>query len=62
LIEAIVVNAKVDLLGSEWLGRTIDKEFVRDLRRLNPTIDPCGEDGEFHTCVVFAMALCSKTG
>jgi diphthine-ammonia ligase len=50
--EAMVVSAKADLLGSEWLGRTIDKEFVSDLRRLNPTIDPCGEDGEFHTFVV----------
>jgi diphthine-ammonia ligase len=50
--EAIVVSAKADLLGSEWLGRTIDEAFVSDLRRFDPTIDPCGEDGEFHTFVV----------
>ena len=50
--EAIVVSVKADLLSKEWLGRTIDEAFLTDLRRLNATIDPCGEDGEFHTFVV----------
>jgi len=50
--EAIVVSAKADLLGEEWLGRTIDKKFVSDLRNFNNTIDPCGEDGEFHSFVI----------
>jgi len=47
--ESIVVATKADILGKEWLGRKIDKEFVRGL---NPKIDPCGEKGEFHTLVV----------
>lgn len=49
--EAIIVSAKADLFGKEWLGRQIDKKFVSDLHRYNKTIDPCGENGEFHTFV-----------
>jgi diphthine-ammonia ligase len=50
--EAIVVTAQADLLGSEWLGRTIDREFVSQLRDFNSAIDVCGEYGEFHTFVI----------
>ena len=50
--EAIVVSARADLFGEEWLGRRTDRDFLRDLRKLNPTIDPCGEYGEFHTFVL----------
>ncbi len=49
--EAIIVSAKADLFGKEWLGRKIDKKFVNDLRSYNNAIDPCGENGEFHTFV-----------
>jgi len=56
LVEAgfktIIVSVKAGLLGKEWLGRTIDHKFVKDLRRYNREIDPCGEDGEFHTFVI----------
>jgi diphthine-ammonia ligase len=48
----IIVSVKAGLLGEEWLGRTIDRRFVKDLRRYNSAIDPCGEDGEFHTFVI----------
>lgn len=34
-------------LDAAWLGRAIDWEFVRDLP---PGVDPCGENGEFHSC------------
>jgi diphthine-ammonia ligase len=50
--EAIVVTTKADLLGKEWLGRTINEEFVVDLRAFNSAIDPCGEFGEFHSFVI----------
>ncbi len=50
--ESIVVSTKANVMSSEWLGRTIDKEFVADLRDLNSAIDPCGEFGEFHSLVV----------
>lgn len=50
--KTIIVSVKAGLLGKEWLGRTIDHKFVKDLRRYNSAIDPCGEDGEFHTFVI----------
>jgi uncharacterized protein (TIGR00290 family) len=33
-------------LGKEWTGRTIDFNFIADLP---PNVDPCGENGEYHT-------------
>jgi diphthine-ammonia ligase len=50
--EAIVVSAKADLFGKEWLGRKIDKEFVSDLRSFHKGLDLCGEFGEYHTFVI----------
>jgi diphthine-ammonia ligase len=50
--ESIVVSTKADLLGGEWLGRTIDKEIVADLREFKSAIDVCGEFGEFHSLVI----------
>ncbi|MEK7281291.1 MAG: diphthine--ammonia ligase [Chloroflexota bacterium] len=49
--EALVVTTKADLMGPEWLGRSIDKVFVTDLPRLAENVDLCGERGEFHTFV-----------
>lgn len=51
--EAIVVMVKADLLGEEWLGRKIDENFIRDLRKLQKKVDIhlCGELGEYHTFV-----------
>lgn len=37
-------------LDERWLGRKLDVEFVRSLPR---DVDPCGENGEFHS---FAFA------
>lgn len=33
-------------LGEEWVGKEIDHEFVSDLPK---NVDPCGENGEYHT-------------
>lgn len=49
--EVILLSVKADLLGKEWLGRKIDEYFIRDLQKHNLSIDPCGENGEFHTFV-----------
>jgi uncharacterized protein (TIGR00290 family) len=35
-------------LPREFAGRDLDEDLLRDLP---PNIDPCGENGEFHTCV-----------
>ena len=33
-------------LGEEWTGKEIDKNFIK---QLPADVDPCGENGEFHT-------------
>jgi uncharacterized protein (TIGR00290 family) len=47
-IEAIVVCVSEKYLGKEFLGMKIGREF---LDRLPAGVDPCGENGEFHTFV-----------
>lgn len=51
--EAIIVAAKADLFGEEWLGRRVDLGFLSYLSELEKTtgIQPCGEAGEYHTFV-----------
>lgn len=51
--EAIVISAKVDLLGKEWLGRKVDGSFLRDLQEIKKKSGThiCGELGEYHTFV-----------
>ncbi len=44
--KAIVLNINSNLLDKSFLGRIIDKDFINDLP---DNVDPCGENGEFHT-------------
>ena len=44
--KAIVICLKSDLLDASFLGREIDEAFIQDLP---DDVDPCGENGEFHT-------------
>jgi diphthamide synthase (EF-2-diphthine--ammonia ligase) len=50
-------------LPAEFAGREFDAAFLRDLP---PAADPCGESGEFHTCVyagpMFTAPLALKAG
>ena len=48
--KSIVVSAKANLFGKEWIGHQFDREFLDYLK--NKKIDICGENGEFHTFVV----------
>ena len=52
--EAIVVVAKAELFGEEWLGRKVDPDFLSHLSELRKTNDVthCGEAGEYHTFVI----------
>ena len=52
--EAIIVVARADLFGEEWVGRKMDWEFLSHLAELKQTSDiqPCGEAGEYHTFVI----------
>ncbi len=44
--KAIVVCINADLMDASFVGRIIDKDFIKDLPG---NVDPCGENGEFHT-------------
>ena len=48
--KAIITTVQANKLGQDWVGRTIDKEFIKDLKFLKD-IDLCGENGEFHSFV-----------
>ncbi len=45
---AVTVCVDARVLGKEWVGRVYDARFLADLPA---GIDPCGENGEFHTFV-----------
>lgn len=49
--EAIVVAVKANMLGEEWLGSRVDKEFMRKISKYKQ-VDLCGEAGEYHTLVI----------
>ena len=44
--KAVVCCANDGYLGKEWAGREIDKSFIVELPA---RVDPCGENGEYHT-------------
>jgi uncharacterized protein (TIGR00290 family) len=47
-VRATVVCVDPRRLPAEWAGRTLDHRFLSELPA---GVDPCGERGEFHTCV-----------
>jgi uncharacterized protein (TIGR00290 family) len=47
--EAIVVAVNGKLLDKSFAGRKFDQDFIDDLPE---NVDPCGENGEFHTLVI----------
>lgn len=46
--KALVTCVAEDLLDSSFAGRNFDRNFLADLPL---SVDPCGENGEFHTFV-----------
>ncbi|WP_236648943.1 adenine nucleotide alpha hydrolase [Spirosoma sp. 209] len=44
----VVVSVNSQYLDASFCGRVLDRRFVSDLP---PAVDPCGENGEFHTFV-----------
>lgn len=46
--KAIIVCVNQEYLGKSFCGQAIDKSFCRNLPA---TVDPCGENGEYHTFV-----------
>jgi uncharacterized protein (TIGR00290 family) len=60
---AIAVCIDPQKLDASFAGRELDASFFRDLP---PTVDPCGENGEFHTFVfdgpIFRQPIPIRTG
>jgi uncharacterized protein (TIGR00290 family) len=60
---AVTVCVDARALGGEWAGRAFDGRFLADLP---PGVDPCGENGEFHTFVhdgpMFSSAIEVQAG
>lgn len=48
-MRTVLVCVDLKQLGAEFAGRQFDAALLRDLPR---AADPCGERGEFHTCVI----------
>jgi len=48
-LRAILTCVDPQRLPRAFAGRTFDRDLLRDLP---VDVDPCGENGEFHTCVV----------
>lgn len=50
----IITGVSAYPLGKSWLGRTINKEFIKDVKELYEKykIHPAGEGGEFETLVL----------
>lgn len=46
--KTIVVCTKSEVLGEDFVGEIITKDFLKELPK---NVDPCGENGEFHTFV-----------
>ncbi|MBO3767864.1 MAG: diphthine--ammonia ligase [Thermoproteota archaeon] len=46
--KAIVVCVDSNVLDKSFIGRTVDKKFLEDLPK---SVDPAGENGEYHTFV-----------
>lgn len=53
-LRAIVTCVDPKQLPSSFAGRTFDHDLLRDLPA---GVDPCGENGELHTCVVAGPML-----
>ena len=49
--EAVIVSSQKKSVDREWIGRTVDREFLEYLKT-KPEVDICGENGEYHTFVV----------
>ncbi len=47
-LQAVVVCVDPRALPGSFAGRRFDSQFLQDLPA---SVDPCGEKGEFHTCV-----------
>lgn len=62
--KAVLVAVKAERLSADFLGRVLDGNLVQELAALG--VDPCGEEGEYHSLVtdgpLFAHPLVVSPG
>jgi diphthamide synthase (EF-2-diphthine--ammonia ligase) len=56
-VETYLATVDLKKLPASFCGRRFDAALLADLP---PGIDPCGERGEFHTCVAAGPMLSSR--
>lgn len=49
--KSVVTSIDARVLEASFAGRIFDETFIADISRKSPDIDPCGENGEFHSFV-----------
>ncbi|MGE5606184.1 MAG: hypothetical protein ACM3YE_10910 [Bacteroidota bacterium] len=61
--KAVVTCVDSQVLDKKFVGCSYDKQFLREIP---PGVDPCGENGEFHTFVydgpIFRKEISLTTG
>jgi len=61
--KAVVSCVDSQAIGKAFVGRVFDERFLSELP---PAVDPCGENGEFHSFVydgpIFSRAICYAVG
>ncbi|MCW4055012.1 MAG: adenine nucleotide alpha hydrolase [Candidatus Bathyarchaeota archaeon] len=55
--EAVITSVDSAVLGKDFAGREYNEKFLSDLP---VNIDPCGENGDFHTFVYSGPIFCEK--
>jgi len=58
-VETYLVCVDLKQLAKDFAGRRFDAALLADLP---PTVDPCGEKGEFHSCVVAGPMFSRRIG
>jgi uncharacterized protein (TIGR00290 family) len=57
--KAIIASIDSNVLGKSFAGREYDEKFLSDLPA---NVDPCGENGEFHSFVYNGPLFCERIG
>jgi uncharacterized protein (TIGR00290 family) len=55
--KAVITSVDSSVLGKDFAGREYNEKFLSDLP---VNVDPCGENGEFHTFVYNGPIFCEK--
>jgi uncharacterized protein (TIGR00290 family) len=57
--KAIITSIDSNVLGKSFAGREYEEKFLSDLPA---NVDPCGENGEFHSFVYDGPLFCERIG